>query len=348
MISLTELPNGCVCCTVRDSLVSTLESLIKLKSNLDYIIIEASGMANPGPIASIFWLDEGLNSQLYLDGIVTLVDARNIERQLQNTGGVNIKDNSHGVRTGNNESFGFEAERQIAYADRILINKIDLVSERELEDIQALIASINPKSPIQTTTYSRIENLSYVLGAEYLNMDKICMECGQIDDNGFINHTGIALVSKHSHSTSVQTISLEKDGSVDLQKMHSWVAKILWPEQDKPDKELRWLLDEDKANENDRIIESVNSMQIFRLKGILSISCNQSDETSFESSSECSYLDNRRYIIQAVHDLWDIHPASQNLQWGENEKRTCKIVIIGQWLDEDIIREGFDGCFLKN
>lgn len=70
---LIELPNGCICCTVKDSLVATLENLLEKRKDLDYILIEASGMANPGPIASIFWLDDALESRLQLDGIVTLV-----------------------------------------------------------------------------------------------------------------------------------------------------------------------------------------------------------------------------------------------------------------------------------
>ena len=80
-----ELPNGCVCCTVKDSLVSTLEGLLARRTDLDYVIVEASGMADPGPVASIFWLDDALESRLRLDGIVTCVDAKNIRFQLEDT-----------------------------------------------------------------------------------------------------------------------------------------------------------------------------------------------------------------------------------------------------------------------
>ena len=106
LTDLIELPNGCICCTVKDSLVATLENLLTKRRDFDYILIECSGMANPGPIASLFWLDEALESRLRLDGIVCMVDALNIEQQLSTT---------------------LEAAQQVAYADRILLNKIDLV-----------------------------------------------------------------------------------------------------------------------------------------------------------------------------------------------------------------------------
>ena len=81
---LIELPNGCICCTVKDNLVEALETLVEKKgSDIDYILIEASGMANPGPIASVFWLDDALESRLKLDGIVTMVDSKNILSQVR-------------------------------------------------------------------------------------------------------------------------------------------------------------------------------------------------------------------------------------------------------------------------
>jgi G3E family GTPase len=87
LLDLIELPNGCICCTVKDSLVAALELLLEKRLDLDYILIEASGMANPGAIASVFWLDDALESRLQLDGIVTLVDAYHIVGQLQHTEG---------------------------------------------------------------------------------------------------------------------------------------------------------------------------------------------------------------------------------------------------------------------
>jgi G3E family GTPase len=137
-----ELSNGCICCSVRDDLVNTLERLLERRywSNLrltntevyqfshtrnkfDYILVETTGMANPGPIASIFWLDDELESRLYLDGIVTLVDSKHVVRHLDSA-----------KASGKcNEAF-----LQIAFADRIILNKqvgvcsfVSLLSIRE-------------------------------------------------------------------------------------------------------------------------------------------------------------------------------------------------------------------------
>ena len=77
-----SLGNGCICCSVRDDLVNTLERLLERKDKFDYILIETTGMANPGPLASTFWLDEELESQMHLDGVITIVDSKNILRRV--------------------------------------------------------------------------------------------------------------------------------------------------------------------------------------------------------------------------------------------------------------------------
>lgn len=106
-----ELNNGCICCTVKDSLISTLEQLARHSDRFDYIIIEMTGLANPGPVITSFWLDDAVPSALKLDGVVCLVDGSNIEHYLS------VDDIASDIRT------------QIAYADRILLNKCDLISQ---------------------------------------------------------------------------------------------------------------------------------------------------------------------------------------------------------------------------
>merc|ERR1712093_538226 len=77
-----EVGNGCICCSVKDSGVNAIESLMEKKGAFDYILLETTGLADPGNIAPLFWVDEGLGSTIYLDGIVTLVDAKNILKSL--------------------------------------------------------------------------------------------------------------------------------------------------------------------------------------------------------------------------------------------------------------------------
>eukprot|EP01126_Amoeba_proteus_P036664 TRINITY_DN3741_c0_g1_i2.p2 TRINITY_DN3741_c0_g1~~TRINITY_DN3741_c0_g1_i2.p2 ORF type:complete len:120 (+),score=24.60 TRINITY_DN3741_c0_g1_i2:136-495(+) len=104
-----ELPNGCVCCSVRTDLVLTLENLVRRRDRFDYIFIETTGLADPGPLVSSLWLDEELGSNIYLDAIVTVVDVKFFEKSLQEirkSGEVN------------------EAQRQVAFADVLLLNKV--------------------------------------------------------------------------------------------------------------------------------------------------------------------------------------------------------------------------------
>lgn len=116
-----ELNNGCICCTVKDDLLSTLEQLVAHKQKFDYILIESTGLANPGPIISIFWADDGLDTNLYLDGVVCVVDSLNIRSYLEDG------------------SISEDVKAQIAYSDRILLNKSDLIST---QDVSILIISI--------------------------------------------------------------------------------------------------------------------------------------------------------------------------------------------------------------
>lgn len=113
-----ELNNGCICCTIKDSLVTTLEQLAGHSDRFDYIIIETTGVANPGEIVSVFWLDEALNSVLTLDGVVTVVDAMFFDRHADDPA-----------------TFA-DFTSQIAYADRILLNKTDLVEEKKVKPLR--------------------------------------------------------------------------------------------------------------------------------------------------------------------------------------------------------------------
>jgi len=417
LISLTELPNGCVCCTVKDSLVATLEKLVELKGDeLDYIIIEASGMANPGPIASIFWLDEDLDSSLKLDGIVTLVDAKHIEMQLRDTGSssdypsvdnpeISEKDNEHAMTS------GFEAERQIAYADRILLNKVDLLPDQnKIDHVHNIIYEINPNAPIQKTVFSKVPDLKWIMDTNCLDSERVqnifseeglsghgsVSNIGSKDHKSYVEVNNTTDTSKghcidddcshndchdhshhhdhdndtshthhehsHSHTSSVKTITLVyPNQSINLKQMHSWLATILWPDQDKNDSELRWILEDPASNPNynKKSKPQPKSMRIFRMKGILSVCHSNPSDLVLQgvlASNDMPFIDpisgwdKRRHIVQVVHDLWEIHPASKNLCWDSESHADihgCKLVLIGQWLNRKLITEGFEQCLIK-
>lgn len=337
-----ELPNGCLCCTVKDSLVATLENLLDKRRDLDYILIECSGMANPGPIASLFWLDEALESRLRLDGIVTLVDAKNIERQLAETE---------------------EASQQIAYADRILINKTDLVSSTS--SVVEAVRSIHPTARFRLTTYSSVPDLNWILDTHSFESDRLheidqifnnnsSLPTDHITHNHNHSHHGAHLnvaehcsvcQSSHRHSAGVTTISLIEAGSINLQKLNQWLAQILWPNQDAEDKVLRAYL-QARARDPETSAHNSNTheQEIFRIKGILSVVHHDATEGDKAGYVGADNLDSRRFIIQAVHDLWDVHAASDGLQWSTHEVRICKLVIIGKSLDHHGLKTGFRAC----
>lgn len=343
---LIELPNGCICCTVKDSLVSTLENLLDKRQDLDYILIEASGMANPGPIASVFWLDDALESRLQLDGIVTLVDSNRILAQLASTE---------------------EAAQQIAYADRLLINKVDLLLSKDgaLEQVERALKQLHPTAPTLQTTYSQVPNLDWILNSNCFGgidrleeLDTVWQDGHETqEDTPSENHHHdhshnhdhnssepcTICPPKHRHTAGVSTIALTKVGSVDLVKLNSWLADVLWPNQDAEDKVLTAMLHDSSAAAK---LPADDKMVLFRIKGIVSVKGNPDGDVDDVANYDASTaLDDRRFIVQAVHDLWEVHPASQDLRWDAHEERTCKLVVIGKHVREEAVRKGFEACF---
>jgi G3E family GTPase len=154
------LANGCLCCSIKDSGVAALEALVERQKEkkFDYILLETTGVADPGNIAPMFWMDEGMGSSIYLDGIVTVVDAKNILTSLDEPTPEelpNEADHAHG--SGPIMSI---AHLQISHADIILLNKTDLVSAAQLEVVHGRIRSINGLAKIIPTKNSAVEDLS--------------------------------------------------------------------------------------------------------------------------------------------------------------------------------------------
>jgi G3E family GTPase len=145
-----EMNNGCVCCTVRGDLIRILGTLMKRRDRFDYILIETTGLADPGPVAQTFFVDEEMHRKLALDGIVTVVDAKHILLHL---------DDSE------------EAQEQIAFADVILLNKTDLVTEADLEALEARLHAMNTVAKIYRTRNTLID-LERILNVGGFNLDR--------------------------------------------------------------------------------------------------------------------------------------------------------------------------------
>ena len=138
-----ELPNGCICCTSKDDLVTTLENIVNLgRERIDAIVVETTGIADPCTIVEVFWLDEALASSLYLEGVVTVVDCMHFPQVIQS---------DHYLE---HSEIG---RKQVAIADRVLINKTDLVSPETVETVKALIQSFNPEADIVTSCRSEVD-----------------------------------------------------------------------------------------------------------------------------------------------------------------------------------------------
>ena len=117
-----EMSNGCICCTVRGDLIRVLGNLMKRRDKFDYVLVETTGLADPGPVAQTFFMDDDIREEFALDGIVTLVDAAHIDQQL-----------------GRSE----ESEEQVAFADVLVLNKVDLVDDVHLDKIEARLREMN-------------------------------------------------------------------------------------------------------------------------------------------------------------------------------------------------------------
>lgn len=167
-----DLGNGCLCCTVKDNGVLAIENLIEnSKEKIDYILLETTGVADPAPIAKMFWLDDALLLSVYIDGVVTVVDARNILTCLDDVGGHWHRQNSHVILALDADASPAEIQReaellregittahlQIALADCILLNKIDTVlGAKEQAALESRIRKINGSSPIYATQFGDI------------------------------------------------------------------------------------------------------------------------------------------------------------------------------------------------
>ncbi|KAL0407996.1 UNVERIFIED_CONTAM: P-loop guanosine triphosphatase YjiA [Sesamum radiatum] len=314
--------NGCLCCTVRGDLVKMLLELVKKKrDNFDHIVIETTGLAKPGPVIETFCSDELLSRHVKLDGVVTLVDSMNAMKHLNEVKPRFVVN---------------EAVEQIAYADRIILNKIDLVTEAEVEALKKRIKLINGMAQIKLAKYG-IVDMDFVLGVGGYDLDRIESEvksddshCSHHHEAGHEHHKGHH--HDHVHDSAVSTVSIVSEGTLDLDYFDDWLERLV----------------EEKGDD------------LYRMKGILSVSDSEQryvfQVTFFPHSplilrvSNLFRLNvNHEYSMsspnnfQAVHSIFDGCPGKE---WGPDEKRINKLVFIGRNLDETALRKGFKGCLV--
>ena len=201
---ILELNNGCLCCRVRGDLIQSLKQLFQKQKRFDYLLIETTGLADPGPVAQTFGLPE-LAKNVRLDAIVTVVDARHIEKELADAP---------------------EARAQVAFADILLLNKIDLVSGEDLVRVEERLRRINPLAQLQRTEKSRVEV------ARILNVRARALSAAfQLPVRGSESATGLRLGTGaaflHRHEESVLSFSFSEERPLDLQRVEAWLADLI-------------------------------------------------------------------------------------------------------------------------
>ncbi len=190
---LVEFNNGCLCCTVRGDLIDTLAKL-KERTDLDAILIETTGLADPAPVASTFFVADEIKSDIKLDSFVTLADAVNLEQNLAQ---------SH------------EAVEQIAFADIILLNKADLVSADKLDQVERRIRTLNPMAKIYRTEQSVVD-LDKVFGVGAFELAaKLEVDPTFLDD------------LEHEHDDAVTSFVLREDRPIDINRFMGWISPLL-------------------------------------------------------------------------------------------------------------------------
>lgn len=215
-----QLSNGCACCSVKNDFLRALESLMAKNYNHDYILIETTGLASPGPIAGALWTDAELESAVCLDAIVTIVDATNILRQLA----------SH-----REEGEINEAQEQVAFADIILCNKVDRIGNEEmLDEVERAVRAINGEAVVHRTERCQID-LGLILHQGTYNLDRgsgfknVSWEASK--DPGSEGRT----VYDHRHDQQIRTIRMAAPGLVASDRLRCWLDEILWEKENQRD-----------------------------------------------------------------------------------------------------------------
>jgi len=312
---IIQMSNGCVCCTIREDLRSTLQLLAakKRKGLLDFerVVIETTGLADPGPVAQTFFMDEEIAESYLLDSILTLVDAKHAQQQLDDRQ---------------------EARRQLGFADQIFISKSDLVSEAELAELKHRIRHMNPRAPIQTVHFGQVA-LSQVLDLRGFNLNaKLDLDPDFLkpDDHSHCDHEHGHCEHEHGHDHDhdhdhdhgheghdhAPDAACNHPGHGHHHRHDDDVKSFVYRET-RP-------LDPAKLEDFLGAIVQVYGPKLLRYKGVLNMTGTE-----------------RKVIFQGVHQLMgsDLGP-----EWGPDELRQSKMVFIGIDLPRDILLQGLGQC----
>jgi G3E family GTPase len=295
---IVEMNNGCICCTVRGDLIVGLSDLAKRRAageiDFDRVVIETTGLANPGPVAQTFFIDEEVGANYMLDAVVTVVDARHAMQQLD----------EHE-----------EAQRQVGFADKILLSKTDLVDAAAVDALTARLKRINPHAPISRSDFGKAP-LTEVLDLRGFNLnEKLEIDPDFLaEDEHDHDHEHCDHDHEHGH------VHDEHCGHHDHHHAHHTddIAAFVF-KSERP-------FDPAKLDEFLGGLVDVYGPRMLRYKGVLLM---QGAE--------------RKVVFQGVHQLMG---SDLGAKWGENETRASKMVFIGKNLPKDIFITGLEQCLV--
>ncbi|MFN5980117.1 MAG: CobW family GTP-binding protein, partial [Pseudanabaena sp.] len=292
-----EMNNGCICCTVRGDLIRIIGNLMRRRNKFDHLLIETTGLADPGPVVQTFFMDEDIHRQVALDAVVTVVDAKHVQQHW-------------GDR---------EVLEQIGFADVILLNKTDLVTAEELEELEAKIKHLNILARVELVQLNKTNNenieqsISKVLDVGGFDLNRILEKNPEFlaaqakgehnhahehHDHEHHDHEHHDHEHHHIHDEEVGSVSILESSAVNPYKFQSWISELL----------------------------RTQGQDIFLSKGIINLA--GSDD---------------RLVFQGVHMQFD---ATRDRPWNNNELRKNQLVFIGRHLDADKLRKGFLGCLI--
>jgi G3E family GTPase len=291
---IVEMNNGCICCTVRGDLIAALASLAQRRNkgelDFDHVVIETTGLANPGPVTQTFFIDEEVGTHYLVDAVITVVDAK------------------HGMQQLDRHE---EAQRQVGFADRLLLSKTDLVDADSLRTLTERLKRINPRAQIVTSDFGRVP-IADVLDLRGFNLnDKLELdpdflsaedeEQEHVHDEHCGHDHGHAHAHDHHHShhsDNVAAFVFRSERPFNTAKLDEFLGGLV----------------------------QVYGPQMLRYKGVLWM----------EGAD-------RKVIFQGVHQLLGTDIGGK---WGENETRGSKIVFIGQNLPKEIFLRGLQQCLV--
>jgi len=312
--------NGCICCTVRGDLIRTLGTLLQNSDRFDYIMIETTGLADPAPIAQTFFSVPEIAAKLRMDGIITLVDAKHVKDRLD------VKPK---------EGVANEAEQQIAFADKIILNKTDLTTPEELEEIRVRVKGINKLVEIIQSQHAKID-LDKILNIRAFDLEKITEVDPEFllrindDEDDDHDHDHDEHEHKHDHEKKEKKEKKEKHGDDHEHKKEKkdHEKKIKLPK--KPTHHhastvtsCGFVLEGEFAMERfNRWMGQLlreKGKDIYRMKGVLAVRGMP-----------------QRFVFQGVHMAFD---GSQGSPWRPDEKKISKLVFIGINLSKEKFHE---------